>query len=358
VNPLKPEKVTRQKKRDLNELFEKGADFLRNLKPTDKIALMYHMDMDGVCSAALVHLFLKKISAVSGGAIKISKSSVSTYRELEYDFKPLSGCNKIIILDIGIDNPFWGEREALVVDHHIVKTDFNSKSTVFINPRFEDEEIYQPASYVTYKLLSGIVDMSESKWIAAIGIVSDHGYRDCMDILGDCIKAKGEKNVSDSDVSITGEVLVGASYELGFDKVLNSLIDAKGIGDLKSDKKLSGAYKKYEVALNDGKRQFWANAEALGNVIFSTIRPKYKRLSSPVINHISSENPDKAMFIFEESDDELKVSARYQDADSKRKVHLGEIMTACCDGGGHRAAAGGSITEFKKCILRELRGKL
>ena len=318
------------------------------------------MDMDGVCSAALIHRGLKILSETSGTDIRVSKNIVSTYKELESVLKTLDEFNKIIIVDIGIDKGIETGKDTLWVDHHLIKKDANSDSLVFINPRFEDDEIYQPASYVVYKLFSGIVDMKTYGWVAAIGTVSDWGYADCRDVLDDWVKVNNKDELYHTNIGQTGELLLGASYVLGIDKVLDFLSGAISIEDIINNQEIINAYKEYDIVFKEGIRQFWENAETFGNVVISSVTPKIRRLSSPIINRVSFENPDKILFLIEDVGDEYKISARYQHADLEKKVHLGEMMENCAGGGGHRAAAGGSVKHqnverFKKCVLEALK---
>lgn len=354
VNLLSP-----NPKRNLNELYKRGESFFKNLGPSDKIALIYHRDMDGVCSAALIRLGLKRISDETGTKIEISKNIVTTYKDMEVILKTLNTFNKIIIVDIGFNHHIGTDKDVLLIDHHLIETDLNNESFVFINPRFENEEIYQPASYVVYKLLSRFVDLKDVEWVSAIGIISDWGYEDCKDVLDNWVKVKDKDELFGTKIGQIGDLLLGASYILGFDEILHVLTSFKSIQELKGEKKIVDAYKKYDLAFKDSKKQFWDNAETFGNVIFSIIKPEYRGLSSPIINRVSFENPDKVVFLFEEIDEEYKISARYQYAGRQNNVHLGRLMKKCCSGGGHMPAAGGSvktgdIEKFKQCVLKEL----
>ena len=347
------------KKRNLSELFNKAEAFFRTLSPEDDIVLIYHMDMDGVCSASLVHLALERLSAESSGKIKISKSIMSTYSDMVGVLERLGGVDKIIILDIGVDQNVEICEKVLLIDHHSIKRDLNSESVIFLNPRFEDEEVYQPASYVVYKLLSKIVDIKKWGWISAMGIISDWGYADCRDVLDDWVKVEKKEELFHTKLGQVADMLLGASYVLGFDKILDILIGAESVEDLENREDVTEAYRKYDIAFQDGKRQFLENSETYGKIIFSAIKPMYRRLGSPVINRLSFENPDKVIFLLEFMDDAYKISARYQHADINKEVNLSKVMKVCCGGGGHRAAAGGSISsddieKFKKCVLREL----
>lgn len=360
MSSLSPKrKSPKPKKRNLSDLFSKGEEFFKSLTPDDKIALIYHMDMDGVCSAALVHRALKLLSEKTGTEIKVSKSIVSTYVELEGILQDVDDFDKIIIVDIGVDKGIETGKDTLWIDHHLIKSDLNSGSVVFINPRFEDEDAYQPASYVVYKLVSRFVDIKTYGWVAAIGIVSDWGYADCRDVLDDWLKVKTKDELYHTGIGQTGELLLGASYVIGIERILDFLAESLSIEDIINNQEILNAYKEYDLVFKDGKKQFWENAETFGNVVISFITPKIKRLSSPIINRVSFENPEKIFFLIESVGDEYKISARYQRADTNKRVHLGRLMEKCAGGGGHRAAAGGSvkpenIERFKKCVLGAL----
>jgi single-stranded DNA-specific DHH superfamily exonuclease len=301
---------------------------------------------------------IRELGRKLGKDIKVAKSFVGTYADVVGLLKQLDDFDKIIIVDIAVAHGVDVGKDMLIIDHHILKKDPNSEKVIFINPRFKHEEIYQPASYLTYKLMSRLVDMKDVGWVSAIGIVSDWGYEDCRDVLDRWVKVEKKDDLFGTDIGQAGDLLLGASYIVGFDRILELLTTANSLEEVTESPDIISAYDKYNAAFEDGKAQFWKNAETVGNVVFGKVKPKLKRLGSPVINRISFENPDKAVFLFEDIGDGYKVSARYQDAE-KAGVHLGRIMERCCDGGGHRAAAGGSATDetmggFKKRILKEL----
>ena len=313
------------------------------------------MDVDGVCSAALIQNALKKIVEKTGTQITISKTIVGTYDEIEEIFGTLEGYTKIIILDIGVDQEIENSWDILFIDHHLIKRDMNSESVVFINPMFENENVYQPASYVVYKFLSGFIDMKSSEWISVLGIVADLGYKDCMDILDNWVEVKNKSELFYTPPGQISNLLLGASYELGFEKTLSILVESESMEELKENEEILEAFKKYDAAFEEGKKDFWGNAEILGNIVFSVIKPKYKRLGSPIINRVSFENPEKMIFIFEERDGHYKISTRYQNGN----IDLAMLMKKCCGGGGHKQAAGGMIKiedldKFKECILKEV----
>ena len=69
---------------------------------------------------------------------------MSTYGDIEDVLSDLVDFNKIIIVDIAVDQDIENQAsgEILLIDHHIIRRDMNSDSVVFINPRFEKPDYY------------------------------------------------------------------------------------------------------------------------------------------------------------------------------------------------------------------------
>jgi len=348
-------------KRNLDVLSKKGLDFIKGIKPSDKLVLIYHSDLDGLCSAAILILALKKM-----GKLPKIKTVVGSDEALESVLgdKTLSRYKAIVVLDIGLQKLAGRikklDRNLLIVDHHFITSDFNSKSVIYVNPRFKHAEIYQPISYFIYKLLSTVSNISELEWISALGTVADYGFEDCKDIVSKYgIKKKGD--LEKSTLWKAAKILNGAFAVIGFDKELDFFMRSKNIGGLLRNKKLRAASRTFEKEYKRAKEGFWENCiydEDL-NMVFSVIKPRYKRIASALITDISIEHPEKIILLVEKLDKSYKVHARNQSG----RINLGKIISKCCKyGGGHRQSAGGTFTigkneleKFKGKIEREIR---
>lgn len=341
-----------KKRARLTELFEAGREFLNDIKPDEKVVLIYHNDVDGTCAAALA------VKAMRILGKRFYKRIPTDYIRIQKEVAKLQDADKIIILDVGTNEEFSSflENPTLIIDHHSIKFDLNSEKIVFINPLFDDVETYQPATYLTYKFFSEVVDLKDSLWVAVIGIAADYAYQDCKDVVDQVIEVKDRDELQESKFGRAMRFLNGASYEVGVDDIVDFLLFVESIDEIEKDEKLKQAYSKYEDAFEDGKKQFWGNAETSGNVIFSAIKPKYERLGSPIVNEISKKNPDKIIFLFEDLGGIYDIDARFQSG----KIHLGDLLNRVCGGGGHRKAAGGHIKKAeleaaKRKILEELK---
>jgi single-stranded DNA-specific DHH superfamily exonuclease len=128
-----------------------------------------------------------------------------------------------------------------------------------------------------------------------------------------------------------------------------------GVKELMSNPVVKSADEKFEKEYERAKRDFTKNAETKGEVITGVLDSRMKRLCSALSTNLSIEHKGKLIIIFEKRGERFKISARWQNG----RVHLGKLMEKCCQGGGHRNAAGGSVgsgelESFKARLFREL----
>ncbi len=342
------------KKRNLNDLFEKGKGFIESINPSENVLLIHHTDVDGYCSGAIFLAGLKRIDK----NIKIEITAAAN-EEIENLVKSedVKSYNKIIILDVDVSylkKEFENfEGQTLIIDHHSLRVDLNADKIVYINPRFENEEIYQPTSYIVYKFLSSIVDLKDLEWLAVLGTIGDYAFEDCKDLLEKWVHVEKKKDVIKTDFWKVSKMVYGTII-IEARNVIEILIESENLSKLKSNPKVISAYSKFEKAYNGVEKEFWNKAEKIDNIIISVITPTLKRMGSALLNDISFENEDKFIILLERRGENFKVHSRYQSG----KIHLGKLMEKCCTlgGGGHRHAAGGSIRtsdfeKFKNCII-------
>lgn len=339
----------------LSEMFAKGNGFLEELKPSDKVILVHHKDADGSYSAAITLIALKRLGK------RVSKVVTGTTEKSEAILKAIKNYNKVIIVDIGIDILFKDlnklDKEILYIDHHLPVDEKLSDKIVYINPRLERADIYQPATYVVYKFFSELVDISDKEWLAVIGTIGDYGYEDCRDLLDKYIKVKDKREMWETKYGMAVIETVGAATEIGFDNLVDILVSAESFEELVKNKKIKAAYKIYLKKYNYAKKMFWKNAERFDevNLIFSVLSSNVERVGSAIATETSTKYPDKIIFLLERIDDFYKIHARYQ----KGKINLGKMLRDMGVGGGHGPAAGGKIKvkeliNFKKSLLKEV----
>jgi len=346
----------------LAKLFERGAAFVKNVQPSDSVLLVHHIDADGYCAAAVL-LHLLKARGVKN--VKSVVSDVESLKKIVGGIKP-GEFDKIIVLDI--DAPLLKpafertKTDTLIVDHHMVRSNLNVGKITYVNPRLADSELYQPVSYVIYKIASLLADSESVEWLAALGSVADFAFEDCRDVLDRWIDANKVEDIVKSEFWKAAKVLYGAiiyanaeGSEITHEQLLDTLMSVGGVKELMSNPVVISADEKFEKEYERAKRDFVKNAETEGEVITGILDSRMKRLCSALSTNLSIEHKGKLIIILEKRGERFKISARWQNG----RVHLGKLMEKCCHGGGHRNAAGGSIgvgeiESFKACLFREL----
>jgi len=341
-----------QRKESLNDLFEKGHEFLKDIKPDEKVALVHHTDLDGLSSATLIKIGLERLG------VKLFRIVSATYRNLEEVVCNLE-CDKIIIVDIGMKVEFCESftKPTLYIDHHQPRDCVQNEKILFINPGLVNLELYQPASYIVYKFLSGIVDLKDKEWISVLGIVGDYGFEDCMDILGKWTDAKTRDELLDeTDLGKTSIAISNSIFILGLERIMEILLDEKDMESVAANMEIKKASNEYQKMYDKEMENFWNNREEVGKILFSILNPPYEGVGSGISSRVSRKNPEKIVFLFEDIGERYKINTRYQGKD----LHLGKFMEKICGGGGHRCAAGGSIDKddldsFKERVKKELK---
>ncbi|MEM5766362.1 MAG: DHHA1 domain-containing protein [Candidatus Aenigmatarchaeota archaeon] len=330
-------------------LLEKGRKFIENIKGGEKVVLVYDADADGLCSATLSLFVLKKMKK----KVKCIETGFTKIEKLKTELKRFK---KIITVDVPTDliekHLLSLRKNMLIIDHHPGK-DLNSKKVVLINPRLENPKIYQPTSYVIYKMFSDLV--KEKKWVAIVGTVGDFGIEDCKDL----VKIKNKKNIWKNNFGRAAIFLNNSISVLGSEKTLEILVGLKNLKELLKNREIITASKKFNYEFLRCKKEYKKNLEIYGEILISKIKPKYKGICSAIITKLSTKNPEKIIFIFEEVEKGVKIHGRSGD----KKIDIGELFRKLGIGGGHEAAGAGIIDrkkekEVKTKILEELKNLL
>lgn len=336
-------------------MFSLGKTFIDRIDTSKKNLLIFHRDGDGYCSGAIFLSAMEKL-----GKRECFDTSPSINSEVESTFKDgaASGYDKIVILDVDVPylksdfEKFKGE--ILIIDHHTIREDFG-ENVIYINPRLDDEKLYQPVSYVVYKMLSSFISMKDVEWVSVLGTVSDFAFEDCKDLLSNHLDITKKDEIPSTHEWKVSKMLYSAII-LDVPGIIDVLLKHNSLNELENDDVIKSAFKKFEEEQARVEEDFWNNAEKFDNVIISRIVPRYKRVASSISTKVSLENKDKIILVLEKVDDMYKISARYQNGG----VHLGKLMEKCCiSGGGHMNAAGGIIQiedyeSFKKCVASNI----
>jgi single-stranded DNA-specific DHH superfamily exonuclease len=337
------------------------------LGSSGKKLLLYHTDVDGVCSAVLMTRFFKGFSLIPReGPVMDDKF----LRELTG-----SKADVLAVLDIPIDQE-WKKLEALrrespgtrmvIVDHHVPEKDLNSDSDFHINPRFSSK-LYIPASVLVYRLMRDMgQDVKPLIWIAALGVIGDYAFQDCKDVLDECMKAMPEigpdpkKSILAriSEMVISSVVLHGAK---GAARSVEIMSSAGGPGDVAKDAYLLGCDRKVSGEIKRCLAEFREKAKEYPDLGLFVYRLRSRmNIASTISTILAEKHPDKILIVTKHGDQHVKISARYQDG----KINLSDLMKRSVagigSGGGHVKAAGAIVgkkhlPEFERRLLGNLR---
>ena len=136
-------------------LLARFDQFCSGLSRNDRIAIVHHSDADGICSALIAAKAVEKLTGKKPVVVQRYE-----YGNRALALKALKSikakkANVLIVVDLGIDGQPYNIEEkcpfekGLVIDHHKMYKDLNTKKTVFLKSGFFTEK--DPSSYVTSK---------------------------------------------------------------------------------------------------------------------------------------------------------------------------------------------------------------
>jgi single-stranded DNA-specific DHH superfamily exonuclease len=333
--------------KNLEELFKIGIDFIKKIEERERVVLIYDTDVDGIVSAVLF------LSAIEKMGKEIKKSISIGFGEVKKMKKRLKEFDVILTVDVPIDLidkylVSLGKR-MLIIDHHPGR-DLNSERIVLVNPRLENPEIYQPTSYVVYKMFKDVI--KEKRWVAVLGTVGDMGIDDCKDL----VRIRNKKNVWKSKSGKAAMLLTASIAVFGPEKTLKILANSKSLEDIVKNNKIILASKKFDKELERCEKEFRKNLEVHGKILISKIKPRYRAVCSALITRLATEAPEKMIFIFEDKGKTMRIHGR----NSNGEVNVGGLFSMLGIGGGHREAGAGTINKrdekkFKIRILSKLK---
>ncbi|MEM5868337.1 MAG: DHHA1 domain-containing protein [Candidatus Aenigmatarchaeota archaeon] len=347
------------------EIKEKMAiEFLRNIKEKDIITTIFHNDTDGICSCVLINKFLKERIGKPSDII-ISQPMPLT-KTLIQRIK-LSIPTKIIVLDLAIDQEknlcrrLEGISETLVIDHHQITNMINFKKIIYYNPLIE-KDVYQSASYLTYKLCSKIIDMKNYLWISLIGIAGDYNINDSLDLIeegkniySDLLQEDGEKSFINSIFGRASDMITAMrASHISSEKIAKIIESMESIVEINQRRDMIEYYEKVQSEVAGILASVKSNAEINENILFYEIKSKYN-LRSVISTKLSELYTNKIIFVWEVSRNKVKFSVRNKNNNIDLAKLLKEVSkdfrTAIT--GGHKLAAGGSISIDEFNLFKE-----
>jgi len=329
-------------------------DYLNHIEEKDKIAVITHIDLDGIASAVLISEILKnKKSKIEGiNFVEYGKGMFEKSQE-EFAEKKI---NKIFISDINVSSDYEGFEklkknfDVLVIDHH--PSDLMGKNII----RTKSSDC---VAFALYELARENVDLSKLEWLVCSTIVSEYSFKDKDNF--DFIKQHypkiiyGEINNSEPG-EISKRISSALIYFKGNEKKVYDLILKN---DLESFNKYYNIVEKEVRTLID---KFKKEAEFYPkqNLYFYYTHPKYS-VTSIITTLLSAEKPEKTFVFVSDINGEpdfYKVSSRNQSGkeDMNLLMKKGIAGLENANGGGHIPAAGArfmkkDFEKFKKNLL-------
>lgn len=344
--------------------IEDALPFLRSIKADEKVLVAHGHDNDTICSAIIMQRIVGHFTEASAELFPlkdnfaVSDEDVAAMKKLDYD--------RLIIVDIAhvatekamklIDH-----KDTLFIDHH---QPIKFKNAVYCNPRLFDKHIYMPVSYLTYRLYESFGEASRVAWIAAVGVLSDHGMAVSKDLFDFVYKLDpkllGEKCADEEELfthSTLGKLAkvldnarvvkgregaVFAANTLQILKSYKSLING-GTDDTARLKEWSGmAEKEFRRLVTDFNRK---RKLLKGNVIFYEI-PSKMNIKSSLGGYLVQFCPENVLVLAQQKDRMMDVSLRRGKRDGTDLNKMAQRAVKGIPGGaggGHEAASGARL---------------
>lgn len=337
---------------------------MKFLKDNDDFSIFYHLDCDGITSAALLTEAINRLG-----------KRVYAYRPTNYeDFKPhldLSDFSKnIIICDVagtvvGRNISLFSGKNLCVLDHHELA---EPECDVYVNPKMWGDDVYTPCALLTYRLLKGLV--KDLDWVSLIGTLSDAGGKENKDFVFDVCKKYGVEPGShefllDNIFGRAGELINNMVIEYerhGADEALGILLLSKSLKELMDNERLRSTTEKIDKNIKSLIVEFATKSEKRDNLIyFFEMDPEKRRYASTLSTVLSMHGyGDRVIVIMTKVKNSVeKISIRA----SNVGIDLPDILKHVFkhmkgSGGGHKPAAGAQIEpndkeKFKKLFVEE-----
>lgn len=301
-----------------------------------KISVIHHNDADGICSAALFIILLKKfgnfpVSIFSPKYIEIEKEKIMGFED-EADL--------IVFLDLANDEIGTIKKDYFVIDHHPPKAEHQKMI-------FDEDHC---SSYLTFKFCSNYLNFSRYAWIACIGCLADKDMVGFEELKQIAIQRNKELT---NDIFNTMVHFISSARileEEGVSYALNSLLEASNsdlpttvLGSTPNSEKLVELKRRSIIERNYWLSKFAERAIIDNRFIFFKIKSRLP-IQSYLSGTLANLNQDKICIVLNEQGEYCMVEARTRLDD----FDLGEKFREVCTelnaiGGGHKKAAGAKI---------------
>lgn len=342
----------------INYLKGSKQDFLNfvNSIPSDgKVAILSHVDLDGLSSAVFLEEILK-VNGINIEYIDFLEIKAEMVHEVGIKLKSL-GITHAFFCDIGIDSiDFEGFKElresieVFLIDHHPMNKAVSSWDKII---KTDSQDC---CGMTCFFLGEGIIDYEEWNWLVCSAIFSDFSYKSekNFNYMKKVYPEITYENISSSVPGINSRTIASALiYYKGNEKHVYDLVKERNLGKLREFAQI------VEDEIDRLVKNFSKEKEYLekSDIYFYEIKSNFN-LVSIVCTIVSKLKPESSFVFMQKFEDFVKFSARNQNSSKD----MGKLMKFCVNGldgasgGGHIPAAAAKIKEkdleeFKRRLL-------
>jgi oligoribonuclease NrnB/cAMP/cGMP phosphodiesterase (DHH superfamily) len=319
---------------------KQAKDFLNDISDKDKVAIMFHNDLDGFVAGILLANWCETKGA------KITPIPFALTDDQNKAIKEIGNSNKVLIADLGPTTIIKvleaiKDKQVFYTDHHIKDIEIPKEIKEYRTP----EDL--PSSKAVYKLIGG------SECMSILSEFADAGWKveENKKAIGKFLKE--HKLTMDEFFK---------NYDYKFERTTTYFHKdlKKGFEVLRKIQTLEDFNKLNEYDSAVGKeihkfvKDFESKEEIIGNVHFYYFEPEYP-IKSAIINEISYSNPNNIYIFAVPSKEVVSLSARNQ----TRTENMVELLKKATKGideanvGGHIPAAGAKIPKKDLEKLKE-----
>jgi len=331
-------------------------DFLNNITKKDKIAILTHVDLDGIASS----IFLEKILEKNNLKIELIDFLGIQPHMLENKTEELKekGITKVLIADLSCESideeNFQKLKEnidTLLMDHHPISPELKSKTSII------KTNSHDCATQLIFELGKEFLDINEWAWLLCATMFAEFSYteKENFEFIKKIYPNITEENIATSIPGVNARKI--ANSLLYFDKDLSHVREI--VINKKMDE-LNRAFEIIENEINNATEDFSKNKELLGDkkIFWYEFSPKFN-IASVVATIASKMIPDYSFLVITTGEKYTKVSARNQsgnkDMNKLMKKGIEELINA--SGGGHVKASAAKfytkdLEKFKENILK------
>ena len=319
-------------------------DFVDSINENSKVALISHIDLDGLSSA----VFLEEIFKVKGKEIEFMdflEIKADMVKEVGVKLKE-KGITHVVFSDIGIDSvDFEGFKElreemnVFLIDHHPMNEKISSFDKVI---KTDSQDC---AGMTCFFLGEGIIDFNEWNWLVCSAIFSDFSYKEekNLEYIQKIYPAVTYDNISSSVPGINSRIIASALvYYQGNERHVYDLVKSRSLDKLREVAQI--VEDEIDRLVNNFSNE--KEYSEKNDLYFYEIHSNFN-LVSFVTSLVSKLHPKSTFVFMQRIGGIVKFSARNQSG----LKDMGELMRNSvkgfigASGGGHKPAAAAKIRE-------------